>query len=43
MTPSLLEMGDYIGLFGNRHFPVALGKFLSNMAKRAENNQGEKI
>lgn len=25
-----------LGLFGNRHFPVAMGKFLSSMAKKAQ-------
>jgi NAD(P)-dependent dehydrogenase (short-subunit alcohol dehydrogenase family) len=24
-----------LGLFGNRHFPVAMGKFLTSMAKKA--------
>jgi NAD(P)-dependent dehydrogenase (short-subunit alcohol dehydrogenase family) len=36
ITPDLTTA---VGLFGNRHFPVMMGKFLSRMARRAQTEQ----
>jgi NAD(P)-dependent dehydrogenase (short-subunit alcohol dehydrogenase family) len=29
------DFGSTLGIFGNQHFPLAMGRFLTRMAKRA--------